>query len=183
MTTIRPFTAAAITAGVGYIAEGVVAIIHPVGDKNWGPFADALNIAFLVAVVASAITLPYIGRWLTVHRTARAAVAAAQLGFVAMAVETVVSVAHGGNTLDAVFFIGLLLATLGTLLLAIGGALAGPHRWVASLPLLGWLISIAGGDHGGSIVLGLMFLAATIAVGGHLPAMSTHWAPSGSAIR
>lgn len=164
MTNVRPFTIAAITAATGYIVEGLIAIVHPVGDKNWGTFADALNIAFLVAVLASAVALPYIGRWLAVNRAGQLAVTAAQLGFAAMAVETVVSVAHGGNTIGAVFFIGMLLVTLGTLVLAATGVLAGTVRWAAPLPFLGWLASIAGGDHGGSIVLGILCLAAATTI-------------------
>lgn len=164
MTTIRPFTIAAITAAAGYTAEGLIAIIHPVGDTNWGPVADALNVAFLVAVLASAVALPYIGRWLAVNRTGQVAVTGAQVGFGAMAVETVVSVLHGGNTLGAVFLIGMVLVSLSTLLLAITGVLAGAARWAAPLPFVGWLISIAGGDHGGSILLAILFLTAAAAV-------------------
>lgn len=164
MTTVSPFTIAAVTAGAGYILEGVIAIVHPVGDTNWGSFADILNIGFLFAVLASAFALPYIGRWLGVNRVGQVSVIAAQIGFGAMAVETVVSLVHGGNTLGAVFFIGLVLVTLGTLVLAITGLLAGVVPWAAPLPLLGWLVSIAGGDHGGSIALGMLCLAAAATI-------------------
>lgn len=46
MTTVRPLTIAAVSAGASYIMERVIAIIHPVGDKHGEFFADALNSAF-----------------------------------------------------------------------------------------------------------------------------------------
>lgn len=44
--------------------------------------------------------------------------------------------------------------------LAIIGVLAGVFRSGAPLPFLGWSVSIAGGDHGGSILIGVLCLVA-----------------------
>jgi hypothetical protein len=154
---------APIVAGAGFVVEGVLALVHPVGDSGWDPLAEVLDIAFLVAVLGGALTLPEVGRWLRVGRAGRAAVVVAQVGCAAMAVESAVSAVHGGNTLGLLFLAGVLLMAVGTLALGIAGLVAGAVRWAAPLPLLGWLVTIGGGDHGGSIVLGALCLAFALA--------------------
>jgi hypothetical protein len=164
MADARPFQIAVGAAAAGFLAEGAVSLIHPVGDDNWGLAADTLNIAFLLAVLGAATALPYVGRWLRVNRAGRVATRVGQIGFAAMGIETVASVAHGGNTLGGLFFVGLLLVALGTLTLAVTGIMARSSRWAAPLPFLGWLIAIAAGDHGGSIVFAAIWLVLGYAV-------------------
>jgi hypothetical protein len=164
MFNLRPFTTACAVAATGFIAEGVITIVHPVGDHNWGITADALNFAFVLGILAMAVALPYVGRWLAVNRLGRAAVSTFQLGCLAMTVETVTSVAHGGNTLGAVFLGGVLLATIGLLVLGITGLLSGAVRWAAMLPFAGWVISIAAGEMGGAIVLALLLVVLAASV-------------------
>jgi hypothetical protein len=151
--------AAPIVAGAGFVLEGVLAVVHPVGDSGWDLLAEVLNVAFLVAVLAAALTLPTVARWLGVRQVGRGAVVVAQVGCVAMAVESAVSAVHRGSTLGVLFLGGVLLVALGLLALGITGLLAGVVRWAAPLPLLGWLVTIGGGDHGGSVVLGLLCFA------------------------
>jgi hypothetical protein len=150
---------AAVVAAAGLAVEGIaVAVGGAVPDDNWGTEGDVVNAAFIVAalglvVAASALpTLLGLGRW------GRYAVVGSQIGFCLMVVESVASQIHGGNTLGPVFFVGLLLALLGSLVVAIDGVKSNELRWAAALPLLGMLVGIAGGNHGGSIVWGAIWL-------------------------
>jgi hypothetical protein len=137
-------------------------VVHPVGDSGWDFLAEVLDVAFLVAVLAAAFALPAVGRWLGVERAGRGAVVVAQVGCVAMATESAVSAVNRGNTLGMLFLGGVLLMALGLLALGIAGVVAGVVRWAAPLPLVGWLVTIGGGDHGGSVVLGALCLAYAI---------------------
>jgi hypothetical protein len=74
-----------------------------------------------------------------------------------MAVESIASSVHDGNTLGGLFFGGLLLTLAGLAILTVAGLRHRALRWAAPLPLLGMLVGIAGGDHGGSIVLGAVW--------------------------
>lgn len=154
----RPFTLAAAIAAGGFTLEGIIALVHPVGENHWDTPAQVLNASFAGAVLALAFTLPYLGRWLTVGKVGRRCVIAGQVGAVLMAIESAASAAHGGNTLGALFLAGVLLMTLGLLGLGIAGLKAGAARWAALLPFIGWVASIAGGDAGGSILLAAVVL-------------------------
>lgn len=149
---------ASILAGAGFVIEGVLAVIHPVGDSGWDLLAEVLDVAFLVAVLATALALPAVGRWLGVGQAGRGAVVVAQVGCVAMAAESAVSAVNRGNILGVLFLGGVVLVALGLLALGITGLVAGVLRWAAPLPFLGWLVTIGGGDHGGSVVLGILCL-------------------------
>ena len=89
---------------------------------------------------------------------------AAVLGLLAMTVESVTSLVHGGDTLGGLFFGGLLLTLAGLATLAVEGVRAGELRWLAPLPALALLIGIAGGDHGGFLGTGLVWLVLAFAV-------------------
>jgi hypothetical protein len=151
--------AASFVAAAAFVLEGVISVVHHTGDQNWDALSQVLNAAYAVASVALAVALPAIGRWLEVNRVGRSGIAAAQIGFAAMAIESVVSALHDGNILGGVFFVGLLLALVGLLTLGVAGIARGKHRWAAPLPFLGILVGIAGGNHGGSIVTGLVSIA------------------------
>lgn len=150
---------AGFAAAVGFIVEGVIALVHTTGDQHWDAASQVLNLAFAGGCLALAAALPAAGRLLNAGRAGRVGVGAAQVGFVAMTVESVASAVHDGNVLGGVFFVGLILTLLGQLVLAIDGARSGDRRWLAPLPFLGMLVSIVGGDHGGSIVLGVIWAA------------------------
>lgn len=152
-----PQVIAALIAAVAFITEGVVALVHATGDQHWDLPSQVLNVAFACGCLALAVALPAVGGLLDAGRVGRVGVAASQVGLLAMTVESVASSIHDGNVLGGVFFAGLILTLVGQLVLAIGGARSRDRRWLAPLPFLGMLISIVGGDHGGSIVLGVVW--------------------------
>jgi hypothetical protein len=145
-------------AGAGFIVAGVISLVHHTGDNHWDGLSQVLNVSFLVACLALVATLPAVGAWLGGGRVARAGILAAQVGYAAMAVESIVSTVHDGNTLGGLFFGGLLLVLAGLLVLGIGAVVTGRRRWAAPLPFVGMLVGVAGGDHGGLIVLGVVWI-------------------------
>lgn len=162
ITRIAPV--AALVAAAGFIAEGVISTVHHTGDHHWDGLSQVLNAAYALAAVALIVALPAIGKWLQVSRLGRAAVVAAQVGFAAMAIESIVSGFNDGDTLGGLFFIGLLLSLVGLLVLGIAGLISGQVRWASLLPFGGLFVGIAGGDHGGSIVLGAVWIVLGVAL-------------------
>jgi hypothetical protein len=159
----RSGPAAAFVAAAGFVVEGVIALVHKTGDDDWDGLSQVLNAAYVVGSIALIVALPVVGRWLRINRAGRLGVIAAQVGFAAMAVESVASGVHDGNTLGRLFFGGLLLSLIGLLVLGIADLMSGAVRWAAMLPFLGLLVGIAGGDHGGSIVLGAVWVLLGVA--------------------
>ena len=151
-TMTRTASMAAFVAAAGFAVEGIISLFHHTGDDHWGPLSQVLNGAYAVAALALIVVLPALGHWLRVNRIGRGAVIAAQIGYAAMVVESIVSALHDGNILGGVFFGGLLLALVGLLVLGIVAVIGGHRRWAALLPFLGMFVGIAGGEHGGSIV-------------------------------
>ncbi len=149
---------ASIVAAAAFAVEGVIAVVHHTGDQNWDAASQVLDLSFALGCVALIIALPILGRVLAVGRVGRIGVLVAQVGFTAMTVESIVSSIHDGNTLGGVFFGGLLLTLLGLLVFGIDAIRTGRPRWAAPLPFLGMIVAIAGGDHGGSIVLGAVWV-------------------------
>jgi hypothetical protein len=154
----RPASLAAFVAAAGFGVEGIISLFHHTGDEHWGPLSQALNGAYAVAALALIVALPAVGLWLQVNRIGRGAVIAAQIGYAAMVVESIVSALHDGNILGGVFFGGLLLALFGLLVLGIVAVIGGHHRWAALLPFLGMLVGIAGGEHGGSVMTAAVWI-------------------------
>jgi hypothetical protein len=148
---------AAFVAAAGFVLEGVVSLVHHTGDEHWDALSQVLGGAYAVAALALVVALPALGLWLRLGRVGRAASTVAVIGFAAMVVESVASGLHDGNTLGGVFFGGLLLSLVGQLVMGITGLRAGHRRWAAMLPFLGLLVGIAGGEHGGSIVTGIVW--------------------------
>ncbi len=149
---------AALLAAAGFAVEGVISLVHHTGDQHWDALSQVLNVAYLVAAVALVVALPGLSPRLGLRRVGRGGIIAAQVGFAAMAVESVVSSVHDGNTLGGLFFGGLLLSLAGLLALGIDGLLAGRRRWAALLPFLGMFVGIAGGNHGGSVVTAVVWV-------------------------
>src|SRR5690348_16916982 len=132
-------------AGVAAVAFGVTgaAVIgHKIPDEHWGTRGAVLDIAFAIGLVAVAVVLPALADRLGVRRLGTVGTRIAQVGQVAMAVESIASTIHGGNTLGPVFLLGLLGSFVGFLLLGIDGVRAGRARALAFVPLVGLLVGI-----------------------------------------
>ena len=149
---------AAATAGITYAVSGVAVIGHHVPDSHWGTRGAIVDAAGAVAFAASAIALAWLGPMLASGRLAAWSTRIAQAGFAAMTIESIASLIHGGNTLGPVFFVGLLLALGGTAALGYAGLRAHRLTWAAPLPALALLVGIAGGDHGGFLATGIVWI-------------------------
>jgi hypothetical protein len=163
----RLCSVAAVLAAAALVVEGaVVAVGGSVPDGHWGTRGDVVNGAFIIAAVALVLASPLLTGLLGLRRSGRTAVVVTQMGFLAMGVESVASQVTGGNTLGGLFFGGLLAALVGSIVVAVDGVRAGRLRWAAGLPALGMLVGIAGGDHGGSIAWGAVWLVLAAAAEG-----------------
>ncbi len=173
--------AAAVVAALGFIVEGVAVLGHKVPESHWGIRGSIVDASFAVAVIAAALALPALAKRLEVRRVGHLGSIAAQVGFAAMAIESTASLVHGGNTMGPVFAGGILLVFAGLLTLAVAGLVAGALRWAAPLPVLGMLVGIAGGDQGGSLALGAVWLVLAAVLG--RPSAATTAAPKARASR
>jgi hypothetical protein len=158
------YTATATLAAIAYLVSGATVVGHHIPDHHWGARGAIVDAAGAVAFLLTAITLAGLGPCLAAGRAAAIGTHLAQVGLLAMTVESFASLAHGGNTLDGLFFGGLLLTLAGLVALAVAGVRAGELRWLAPLPALALLIGIAGGDHGGFLGTGLAWLVLAFAV-------------------
>jgi hypothetical protein len=154
--TIRPLP---LLAAVGWIGEALLVLRYPQGDTDWGASGRFVELAFILALTASASTLPYLRDWLRLRRPGRIATIGTLVGLGALTLASVASLVAGGNTLGGVFVAGLGLVLLSLLVLAVDGLTAPGPRWPAPLPLLGLLVAIGLGDHGGGLLLGGLCLA------------------------
>ncbi|RZS87453.1 hypothetical protein EV189_2883 [Motilibacter rhizosphaerae] len=152
---IRPLP---LLAAAGWTAEALLVLRYPQGDSGWGAPGRLVELAFVVALVGSATCLPDVRDRLRVRAAGRAATVVALVGLAALVVASVVSLVAGGNTLGLVFVVGLGLVLLSLLVLALDGLTAPGPRWPAPLPLLGLVVAIGLGDHGGGLLLGILFL-------------------------
>jgi hypothetical protein len=154
MTTTR---IAAFVTGLASLALGAVTLAGPpVPDHDWGTHGAIVNGLGLLAFAALALALDLLRTPLRLIRLGVAGTRVAQTGLGLMCLESVASQVHGGNSLGAVFMLGLLAAVIGLLLVCANGLRR--RRWLAPLPLLALLIGIAAGDRGGFIVTGLVWL-------------------------
>lgn len=158
-TTTR---AAGVLAAVAFLALGVVTLTGPaVPDEHWGTRGSVVNLLGLLGFAATAVAAERLSWLLDLGRVGAVALRVAQVGLLAMTVESVASQIHGGTTIGGVFALGLLAALLGFLVVGAVGLRSG--RWVAPLPFLGLLVGVAGGEHGGFAVLGLVWLVLALA--------------------
>jgi hypothetical protein len=151
--------AAAVVAGLIYVAIGVATLTGSSPDEHWGVRGAVVDLLGLVGFAATVLGSERLVPMLGLGRAGRACLRVAQVGLVAMVVESTASLFHGGNTLWMVFFGGLVLALLGFLGVGIDGLRRRAGRAVALLPFLALLVAIAAGDHGGFVVLGIVWLA------------------------
>jgi hypothetical protein len=153
------FKAAAACAALGYLVSGAAVVGHSVPDEHWGTRGAIVDAAGAAAFAFTVLALAGLARVVADSRLSRWGTRFAQVGLSGMTLESIASLVHGGNTLGAVFFGGLVLSLVGLATFALAGLRAGQLGWTAPLPLLALLVGIAGGDHGGFLATGLVWLA------------------------
>ena len=151
----------AAIGGLAYAVEGAVVVRAPQPDHHWHASGYAVEVAFVVALLAT-LSLPPLLRF-GPSRISAVAARAAQLGFAGMLVSAVGSLAAGGTVLGPLFFVGVLASVVGLLVLAAAAMRShGPGWWTAPIAFAGLVLSMVLGDHGGGILFGLAWLAISI---------------------
>jgi hypothetical protein len=161
---ITSLTLTAAAAAAAYVISGASVLGHSLPDQHWGTRGAIVDAVGAAAFAFTALAVSGLRPRLTDTRSGVWAARVAQFGLAGMTVESVASLIHGGNTLGAVFFGGLVLTIAGLAVLAVAGVRADRMRWVAPLPVLGLVLGIAGGDHGGFLVTGVVWLAIAMIV-------------------
>lgn len=141
-------------AAAGYAVEGAIVVRAPQPDHGWHASGYAVEVAFVLALVAS---IPLVG---LLRRAAGpvsgAAVWATRAGFAAMLVSAIASLAAGGDELGPLFLLGVLASVVGLVALSVGAMRRRDGSWwSAPAVAAGLVLSIALGDHGGGILLGI----------------------------
>jgi hypothetical protein len=162
--TVQSRISAAVVAALAFAVAGTTVVGHKIPDQHWGTRGAVLDVAFAIGLLAAALALPALADRLGLRRVGMIGTRLAQAGQVAMAIESIASTIHGGNTLGPVFALGLVAAVLGLVLLAIDGIRAGAARTLAPVPLVGLLVGIAAGDQGGAILLGVAWAAIAVSL-------------------
>jgi hypothetical protein len=162
--TVQSRISAAVVAALAFAVAGTTVVGHKIPDQHWGTRGAVLDVAFAIGLLAAALALPALADRLGLRRVGMIGTRLAQAGQVAMAIESIASTIHGGNTLGPVFALGLVGSLVGLLLLAIGGFRAGVTRSLAAVPFVGLLIGIAAGDQGGAIVLGVAWAVVAVSL-------------------
>jgi hypothetical protein len=157
---------------LGYAVEGAIVVRAPQPEHGWHASGYAVEAAFVVALLAS---LPLVGPLRPGPGRATAAGAwLTRAGFAAMLVSAVVSLAAGGDELGPAFFLGVLATLAGLLTLSVVAVRRRESDWwTAPAVTLGLVGSMALGDHGGGILLGLAWAATAIAFRDAEPANGT----------
>jgi hypothetical protein len=153
---------AAAVAAIAFAVAGTTVVGHKIPDQHWGTRGAVLDVAFAIGLIAAAFVLPALSELVGVGRVGRIGTRLAQIGQAAMAVESIASTIHGGNTLGPVFVLGLVGSVIGLAMVAIDGIRAGLARGLAVVPLLGLLVGIAAGDQGGAVVLGVAWAVVAV---------------------
>lgn len=159
MDTKRYGPVLAAVAALGYCIEGAIVVRAPQPDHGWHASGYAVEAAFVLALIASLPLVPLLGR------TSAAASWLVRVGFAAMLVSAVASLAAGGDELGPAFLLGVLGSLAGLAALSVGAVRArGTGWWIAPTIALGLVLSIALGDHGGGILFGVAWAAAAIGI-------------------
>jgi hypothetical protein len=153
-----PYKLSAAAAALAYAISGAAVLGHHVPDSHWGTRGAIVDSAGAVAFALTALALTWLTPMLADRPSARWAARVAQVGLTGMTIESIASLIHGGNTLGPVFVAGLLLTLAGTAILGYAGLRARRLTWAAPLPMLALLVGIAGGDHGGFLATGVVWL-------------------------
>ena len=153
--------ALAAAGGLAYAVEGAIVVRAPQPDHHWHASGYAVEAAFIAALVATLPLPPFFQA--AAGRVGVLASRVVQLGFAAMLVSAVASLAAGETTLGPLFLLGVLAGVVGLLALTIGAIRRRTTGWWASpLAFVGLVASIALGDHGGGILMGLAWIAISI---------------------
>jgi hypothetical protein len=155
----------ALLAALGYAVEGAIVLRSPQGENHWHAAGYAVEIAFAAALVA---TIALVGRLRTPgSRAASIGAPAAMLGFGAMLVQGLASIAAGGDVIGPVFFLGLLTALAGLIVLATASVRRrGAAWWEAPVVLVALIAGITLGDHGGGLLIAAGWLLLAVRGGG-----------------
>jgi hypothetical protein len=152
----------AIVAGLGFAVEGAIVTRAPQGDSGWSASGYAVEAAFVLALIA-AIPAMHLLR----PAGSRAAVWAthgARGGFAALLVSAVPSLVEGKDVLGPLFLLGVLLSLVSLLVLSVVSLRRrGTGWWVAPAAFAGLVVSMALGDQGGGVVLGVAWAAIGLA--------------------
>jgi hypothetical protein len=158
----RLLPAAAATATTCYVVSGAAVVGHAVPDEHWGTRGAVVDGFAAVGFLLTAVVLPAVAAALHCGSVGRIASRVGAVGYAAMAVESLASLVHGGNTWGPVFVVGLLLALVSSVVVSASGLRARHRPWFAALPALALLVGIAAGDQGGFVLLGLGWLALAV---------------------
>lgn len=150
---------AALLAAAGFLLEAGCAIGHREFGFSGGTHHRLLDGGYAVAMAGCALAVVPFAARLSGRRLVAVVAWLARLGFAAMCVESTVSAVHRVVALDPLFTIGIALAVLGSLSLAVSAGLLGRPRWAAALPLLAMVAAAAGGEVGASAISALLWIA------------------------
>jgi hypothetical protein len=153
----------ALVGGVAYAVEGAIVTRAPQGDSHWHTSGYTVEAAFVIALVATLPLLPLLAP--AGSRAAALAARITQLGFAGMLTSATASLATGGTTLGPAFLLGLLAALAGLTALAATALRARTNLWWrAPIALLGLVLSMALGNHGGGILFGVAWIGISLAL-------------------
>jgi hypothetical protein len=173
LTRHAPLLAA--IGALAYTVEGAIALRSPQPDQHWHAAGYAVEITFALALAATIPLLPVLSTH--VSRTVRIATRISQIGFSAMLINAIASTAADGNVLGPVFFLGLVAALCGLVVVAFSQVRTRlTPWWLSPVVLVGLLAGMALGDHGGGILIGISW--ATVAIGLRAAARSRTGTPS-----
>jgi hypothetical protein len=149
----------AIVAGLGFAVEGAIVVRSPQGDSGWSASGYAVEAAFIVALIAALPALGLLKPYAS--RTTTWATIAARVGFFALLVAAVPSLAEGKDALGPLFLVGVLVSLASLLVLAVAGLRL--RAWAAPAAFLGLVVGMALGDKGGGVALGVAWVAIGLA--------------------
>lgn len=153
----------AIVGGLAYAVEGAIVTRVPQGDEHWHASGYTVEGAFVIALLATIPLLPLVAT--DASKTGKLAARVSQLGFAAMLVSAAASLAIGGTTLGPAFLLGVLSAVVGLIALTVSAIRSRTTNWWrAPLVLVGLVLSMALGDHGGGILFGVAWIGISIAL-------------------
>jgi hypothetical protein len=163
--------ALAAVTGLAYAIEGAIVTRAPQPDSHWHASGYAVEAAFVIALIASIPIVPILV--VSTGRLSSLSVRITQIGFAAMLVSALPSLANGGNTLGPAFLLGVLASLAGLLGLTVAALRSRASGWWTSpVCFTGLVLSMALGNHGGGILFGLAWVAISIGVRDRQPLTS-----------
>jgi hypothetical protein len=164
--------ALAAVTGLAYAIEGAIVTRAPQPDNHWHVSGYTVEAAFVIALVASIPIVPALTA--STGRLASVSVRITQIGFAAMLVSAVPSLASGGDTLGPAFLVGVLASLAGLLGLTVAALRDRSSGWWTSpLCFTGLVLSMALGNHGGGILFGIAWVTISIGIRDHASQLSS----------